>query len=156
VLAPQQVRLVATTSLLGRLPKGMLPLTVVLMVHQATNSYATAGLAAALLSAGDAISAPAQGWLTDRFGRDRVLIPSAALHVAALGGVLILIRSGTLIGVMAAAFVAGIGMPPISGSIKAAWPKMAPPDALAAAYVVESLLQQSSSSLVRLWWPRPP
>jgi hypothetical protein len=38
--------------------------------------------------------------------------------------------------------VAGIGMPPVSGSIKAVWPRLAGPDRVAEAYTVESLLQQ--------------
>src|SRR5215469_11868323 len=92
VLARPRVRLVAVTSLVARLPKGMLPLAVVLVVHQATGSYAAAGLAAASMAAGDAASAPVQGWLADRFGRGPVLIPSAAVHVAAIGAVLVAVR----------------------------------------------------------------
>jgi hypothetical protein len=84
-----------------------------------------------------------QGWLADRLGRGPVLIPSAAVHVAAIGAVLVAVREGAPDGaVAAAAALAGIGMPPVSGSIKAAWPKLAGRGALAAAYVVESLLQQ--------------
>jgi hypothetical protein len=42
----------------------------------------------------------------------------------------------------AAACLAGIGVRPVSDSTKAAWPKLAGRNALAAAYAVESLLQQ--------------
>src|SRR5258707_15590991 len=80
VLGLPRVRLVAVTSLVARLPKGMVPLATVLLLHQATGSYAVAGLAAALMAGGDAASAPVQGRLVDRFGRGWVLIPSAALH----------------------------------------------------------------------------
>jgi Major Facilitator Superfamily len=143
VLALPRARLVAVTSLVARLPKGMMPLAVVLVVHQAVGSYAMAGLATGLVAAGDAASAPVKGWLADRFGRGPVLIPSAVVHVAAVGAVLVLVRDGTAGGaVAAAACLAGIGMPPVSGSIKAVWPKLAGRDALAAAYAVESLLQQ--------------
>jgi MFS family permease len=57
----------------------MLPLATVLVLHQSTGSYAIAGIAVAATALGDAASAPAQGRLADRFGRGRVLIPSAAV-----------------------------------------------------------------------------
>lgn len=83
LLARPHVRPVAAASVLARLPKGMMPLATVLVLHQSTGSYATAGIAVAATALGDAASAPAQGRLADRFGRGRVLIPSAAAHAAA-------------------------------------------------------------------------
>ena len=128
---------------MARLPKGMMPLAMVLLLRQSTGSYALAGIAAALMALGDAVSTPAQGRLVDRFGRGRVLVPSAAVHLAAVAGVLVLARNGAPAGAVAAsACVAGIGMPPVSGSIKAAWPHLVRPARLPAAYAMESLLQQ--------------
>jgi hypothetical protein len=43
VLALRRVRLVAAASLVARLPKGMVPLATVLLLHQITGSYAIAG-----------------------------------------------------------------------------------------------------------------
>ena len=143
VLALPRVRPLAAASAVARLPKGMMPLAMVLLVRQSAGSYALAGAAAALMALGDAVSAPAQGRMADRFGRARVLVPSAALHVAAVAAVLALARHGTPPGaLMASACLAGVGMPPVSGSIKAAWPQLVPPAALPAAYAMESLLQQ--------------
>jgi hypothetical protein len=72
-----------------------------------------------------------------------VLIPSAAVHAAAVVAVLVLVHHGApAAAVAAAACLAGIGMPPVSGSIKAAWPHLAGQAALPAAYALESLLQQ--------------
>jgi MFS family permease len=143
LLARPHVRAVAATSLVARLPKGMLPLATVLMLHQSTGSYAIAGSAVALTALGDAASAPAQGRLADRFGRSRVLIPAAAAHVAAVAAMLVLVRDrAPAAAVAACACLAGIGLPPVSGSIKAAWPELAGQDALPAAYALESLLQQ--------------
>jgi hypothetical protein len=84
VLDPAPVRLVAATSLVARLPKGMVSLATVLLLRQSAGSYAIAGIAVALTALGDAASAPAQGWLADRLGCGRVLIPTAAVHVAAV------------------------------------------------------------------------
>src|SRR5215471_1868688 len=75
LLARPHVRPVAAASVIARLPKGMMPLATVLVLHQSTGSYAIAGIAVAATALGDAASAPAQGRLADRFGRARVLIP---------------------------------------------------------------------------------
>jgi MFS family permease len=143
ILALPGVRLVAATSLLARLPKGMVPLAIVLLLHQATGSYAIAGVTAALTAVGDAASTPLQGRLVDRLGRGWVLIPTAGVHVAAVAAVLVLARDGAPAGALAAcACLAGIGMPPVSGSVKAVWPTLTGQDRLPAAYAMESLLQQ--------------
>ena len=121
----------------------MVPLATVLLLHQISGSYAIAGITAALVAAGDAASTPVQGRLVDRLGRGRVLIPTAAVHVAAVAAVLMLARKGAPAAAVAVcACVAGIGMPPVSGSIKAIWPQLVGQDHLPAAYTVESLLQQ--------------
>jgi MFS family permease len=143
VLALPGARLLAATSLVARLPKGMVPLAIVLLLRQATGSYAIAGITAACTAIGDAASTPVQGRLVDRFGRGWVLIPTAAVHAAAVAAVLILTRGhAPAPAVAGCACAAGIGMPPVSGSIKAVWPQIAGQDLLPAAYVVESLLQQ--------------
>jgi MFS family permease len=142
VLAFRHVPQVAATSLVARLPKGMVPLATVLLLHQISGSYAIAGITAALVAAGDAASTPVQGRLVDRLGRGWVLIPTAAVHVAAVAALLVLARTGAPVAVAICATVAGIGMPPVSGCIKAVWPQLVGQDHLAAAYTVESLLQQ--------------
>ncbi|WP_343035064.1 MFS transporter [Fodinicola acaciae] len=140
VLADPRVRQVAASSLVARLPKGMLPLATVLLLHQVTGSYALAGLAAALLAIGDAATTPLQGRLIDRYGLKRVLPPIAALHVVAVVSLIFLTAWPLALAVSAAA--AGIGMPPVSGSVKAVWPRLVDRQRLPAAYVLESLLQQ--------------
>lgn len=142
-LALPRARSVAVSSLVARLPKGMVPLATILLLHQVTGSYALAGLTAALVAAGDAASTPLQGRLIDRVGRGWVLIPTAALHVGAVTTLLLLARLHEPAWALAAsAGAAGIGMPPVSGTIKAAWPQLAGPGYVAEAYTIESLLQQ--------------
>jgi MFS family permease len=143
LLARPWVRPLALTSLVARLPKGMVPLATVLLLHQSTGSFAIAGLAVAVTALGDAASAPAQGWLADRLGCGWVLIPSAAVQMAATAALLVLVHDrAPAAAVVACAGLAGIGVPPVSGSMKAAWPRLAGPAALPAAYTLESLLQQ--------------
>lgn len=142
VLALPHARAAAASSLIARLPKGMVPLSTVLLLRQVTGSYALAGVTAALVAAGDAASTPFQGRLIDRAGRGWVLIPAAAVHVTAVTALLLVARAHGPAGALAAsAGVAGVGMPPVSGSIKAVWPQLAQ-GRVAAAYTIESLLQQ--------------
>lgn len=143
VLALPRARAIAASSLIARLPKGMVPLSTILLLHQVTGSYVLAGVTAALVAAGDAASTPFQGRLIDRAGRGLVLIPTAALHVTSVTALLLLARAHAPAGALAAsAGVTGAGMPPVSGSIKAVWPQLTGADRVADAYTIESLLQQ--------------
>jgi MFS family permease len=75
---------VVVTSAIARLPKGMAPLSLVVLVRDTGHSYVIAGLVAALLGLGDSVTTPWQGWLVDTYGRGRVLLPTAFLHVTAV------------------------------------------------------------------------
>src|SRR5437588_10923177 len=69
---PGAVRLFAT-ALLARLPQGMAPLAILLLVRGATHSYAVAGLAVGAEAFATAGCAPLLGRRVDRFGARRVL-----------------------------------------------------------------------------------
>lgn len=143
VLTVPRVWPVVASSLLARLPKGMVPLATVLLLHQATGSYAIAGATAALIAIGDAVSTPLQGRMVDRFGVRRVLAPLACIHVVGVAALLWFVAHGAPVGgLLVGAGVAGLGVPPVSGSVKAVWPRLVEKSTLPAAYTVESLLQQ--------------
>jgi hypothetical protein len=61
ILALPRIKSLAVSSLLARMPKGIMPLTLVLLVTQRTGSYALAGTVTALFALGDAATAPWQG-----------------------------------------------------------------------------------------------
>ncbi|WP_432881735.1 MFS transporter [Kribbella sp. CA-245084] len=140
ILALPRIKSLAVSSLLARMPKGIMPLTLVLLVTQRTGSYALAGTVTALFALGDAATAPWQGRLVDRYGYARVLIPIALVHVAATIG-LVSTKTPAVLGALAV--LAGLGVPPISGAVKALWAELVTEDQLPAAYAMESLLQQS-------------
>jgi MFS family permease len=145
VLATRRVRLIAAASLVARLPRGMASLSLVLLVHGATRSYALAGAAAAALAIGDAAISPLQGRLIDRFGQRRVLLPSAALYAGALSGLAgaAHFHAPALL-LIALCGAGGAAYPPISASMKVLWPTLvAPGEPLAAAYLLESIIQQT-------------
>ncbi|GAA3232970.1 MFS transporter [Dactylosporangium siamense] len=144
VLLSRRAFPVACSSLIARLPKGITPLAVVILIHQTTGSYAIAGAIAAGTAFGDALTTPVQGRLLDRFGRGAVLIPSAMVYAVALALLpLLALRHAPTAAVLACALLAGSGFPPISGSMKALWPRLVTDTvAVGTAYAAESLIQQ--------------
>jgi MFS family permease len=73
---PGALRLIAS-ALVARLPQGMAPLAVLLLVRGATHSYAIAGLAVGAEALATAACAPVVGRMVDRVGRRRVIAPLA-------------------------------------------------------------------------------
>ncbi len=116
---PGAARLFAT-ALVARLPQGMAPLAVLLLVRGATHSYAAAGLAVGASAFATAACAPLLGRLVDRFGRRRVLAP-AAVAEASMYALLVVaaeaqLGAGALI-VLAA--LAGAFLPPVAPVVRA-------------------------------------
>jgi hypothetical protein len=118
---PDAARLVAS-GLLGRLPAGMAGLSIVLLVQEATGSYAAAGTVAGSYSITIAIAAPFHGRLIDRFGQTRVLIPAALLFGGAFAGLGLAAAAGApLPALYALAMLAGLTWPALAASIRALW-----------------------------------
>lgn len=110
------------SGLIGRLPAGMAGLSVVLLVQQATGSYAAAGTVAGSYSITIAIAAPFHGRLIDRFGQTRVLIPAALLFGAAFAGLGLAAAAGApLPALYALAMLAGLTWPALAACIRALW-----------------------------------
>jgi predicted MFS family arabinose efflux permease len=136
---------IALASLVARLPRGMASLAIILLVHEATGSYAAAGLAGGAMSIGDAAISPLQGRLIDRFGRRLVLLPSATCYLFALLALVLAARANwpdSALVLFAAA--GGMAFPPVSATMKTLWPHLVENRRdLRAAYALESLIQQT-------------
>src|SRR5437764_7626884 len=76
-------------SLMGRLPESMIAVALVLLVHQGTGSYVSAGLVTGGFALGSAFAGPVAGRALDRFGR-RIVLRSLALTFAVVLAVLVL------------------------------------------------------------------
>jgi MFS family permease len=115
---PGTFRLLAT-ALLGRLPQGMSSLAVLLLVREATHSYAAAGVAVGAGAGGASVCAPLLGRMLDRFSR-RIVVGSAAFTQA---GIYVLLyvattaHAGTLVLVVCAG-CAGALVPPIAPIVR--------------------------------------
>jgi len=116
---PGAARLFAT-GLIGRLPLGTLSLAILLLVRGATHSYAAAGVAVGAEALASAAAAPVQGRLIDRFGRRRVLAPTALIQGAIL--VVLVLSAAASAGTATLVVLAGLAgafLPPVSPSMRA-------------------------------------
>ncbi|MEV6109895.1 MFS transporter [Streptomyces sp. NPDC051940] len=106
----------------ARQPFAMLTISIVLLVQHTTGSYGTAGLVAASAGLAVALFAPVSGKLSDRYGQSRVLVPTVAVHAAAVVTLPLLALSDAPTAVlMAAAVAAGASIPQIGPMVRARW-----------------------------------
>ncbi|WP_053650463.1 MFS transporter [Streptomyces sp. XY431] len=139
--APDVARLLAGT-LIGRLPTGMAPVAILLLVRAEHGSLALAGLLGALYGLAAAIGQPMLGRLVDRYGQTVVLCTAAPAASAAF---LLLPCTGPTrhpaLGALTV-LVAGLATPPLEASLRALWPHVLPdPDRQRAALALDSSTQ---------------
>ncbi|MET9556817.1 MFS transporter [Streptomyces sp. NPDC006645] len=123
--SPYVARLLGGT-LIGRLPNGMAPVAIVLLVTAQGGTLAFGGLLSALYGLTSALSQPAKGRLMDQHGQTRVSGPAAVLNSAAL---LALPATGTAGSPTLAATVVvlgGLAAPPLEAGLRALWPSVLP------------------------------
>src|SRR6476619_6354126 len=94
VLSVGGARRLFASALVGRLPQGMSSLAILLLVRDATDSYAAAGAAVGAFALATAGCAPLVGRLIDRFGRARVLVPFALAQSGAYVGLVVATSAG--------------------------------------------------------------
>jgi MFS family permease len=125
ILAIRPVRLPLLGATIGRLPFAALPLSMLLLVHGATGSFAEAGLVNAGYSLGAAAAQPIQGRIIDRVGQTSVIVAVTTISSLALIGLVLLAESGAPVSSMAAsALIAGLAVPPLGISIRTLWSEL--------------------------------
>lgn len=128
-------------SLVGRLSLGMTGLALLLLVRDATGSYARAGLVSAAYAVAFAVGAPSRARAADRTGPRRVLLACSLLHPFAFAALVALVGAGASTVVVAGAAVAvGVTVPPVGSVMRALWAQAVRADQLAAAYSLESVV----------------
>ncbi|HET9126298.1 MAG TPA: MFS transporter [Solirubrobacteraceae bacterium] len=126
------------TGVFARMPQGMSGLATLLLVREATRSYALAGLAVGLEAVAAAAVGPLQGRLVDRFGRGWVLGPWAAAQAALFLALVACAHAHAPAAVLVI----------IAGGIGAALPAIAPAvRALLRAVMVERATRESAYAL---------
>lgn len=128
-------------ALLGRLSYGMVPLSLLLSVREATGSYAAAGFAAACFGATSVFLSPVRAGFIDRHGPRRALPPMAGVYavlLAALG----VVTAGGGAGGAAAAAAAGAFTPPLGPVMRVLWSDLVPARLLPRAYSLDSVAEE--------------
>jgi MFS family permease len=140
---PGASRLFAS-ALVARLPQGMAPLAVLLLVRGATHSYAAAGAAVGASAFATAACAPLLGRLVDARGRRRVLLPLAGGQ-AVLYGLLVVAaqgHAGAAVLIVLAAISGGL-LPPVAPVVRVMLGEMFDdPDTRETAYALEAVIQE--------------
>lgn len=141
--APGAARLFAT-ALVARMPQGMAPLAVLLLVRATTHSYAAAGIAVGASAFATAGCAPFFGRLVDQRGRARVLLPLAAGQAVMYGLLVVAARADAgapvLIGIAA---LCGALLPPVAPVVRGLLREVFDDaDVRETAYALEAVIQE--------------
>lgn len=132
-------------ALLGRLSYGMVPLSLLLAIKDATGSYSMAGGAMALFGAASVLLSPARAALIDRHGPRRVLPPMAGLYAALLA----VLALGTWqpgappLVLSALTVAAGACTPPLGPVMRTLWSSLVPDrELLQRAYSLDGVAEE--------------
>ena len=140
VLAAPHVLGLMLTSILARVPIGMIALVLVIYVHGATGSFAAAGIVAGAYTIGLGVTGPLLGRLIDRRGSRVVVLPAALVASAALVAVVVLGHAGAGPAALAlAAAVSGSATPPVGGVTRQRLPALVSAHDLPTVYALVSI-----------------
>lgn len=146
LLAVPGVGAAVLLSVLCRLPMGMTPLALLLLVSASTGSFATAGLTTGVYAAAVAVASPLRARMVDRSGTALVMATSAVLHPLGLLGLLAAVRAGAPdAAVVALALLSGLAFPPVAAVMRALWASLAADDASRrTAFSLEAVLVETA------------
>jgi MFS family permease len=145
VLALPGVRPALVAAFVGRLPIGMMSLSIVLLVSQETGSYAAAGAVAATQALASGISSPLLGRLIDGVGQTPVLVGCAVAFPVCVAALIAVASSvDDVLPLIAVALPFGVSYPPLFAAVRALLTQMAGSDDLAAtAFAFEAIVQEA-------------
>ncbi|AUH44972.1 MFS transporter [Streptomyces sp. CMB-StM0423] len=131
-------------ALLGRLSYGMVSLSLLLSVKDATGSYAAAGAALACFGATSVTLSPVRAGFIDRHGPRRALPPMAAAYAVLLAVLAAVTADGGTgaAGLTALAAGAGALTPPLGPVMRVLWSDLVPPGLLPRAYSLDSVAEE--------------
>ncbi|MEJ8650640.1 MFS transporter [Streptomyces sp. MS1.AVA.3] len=126
LLAERHVARLLLGTLTGRLPNGMAPVAILLLVTEQGGTLATGGLLCALYGLASAIGQPVLGRMVDRHGQGGVT--SAAVLVTTICLLLLpYVDAGTQPTLAAGlVVVAGLSTPPLEANLRALWSTVVP------------------------------
>ncbi|MEU1149416.1 MFS transporter [Streptomyces sp. NPDC005863] len=129
LLAQRHVARLLFGTLIGRLPGGMAPVAILLLVTDQGGPLKTGGLLCALYGLASAIGQPVLGRMVDRRGQGLVTAAAVLLTTVcllALAVVEVAARPGLAATLVA---LAGLSTPPLEAGLRALWPLVLPDEA---------------------------
>ncbi len=144
LLATPHARRLIASGLVARLPMGMVPLALLLLVRDTGAGYGAAGLVSGGYLVAAALGAPVAGRLVDRRGQRRILVTRGVVFPLLLLAVAVLaLAEAPLVAVGVCAALAGVLLPPVGASLRAIWPRLLEGTELrTTAYALEASLQE--------------
>ena len=140
VLRRPHARRLVSTALIGRLPGGMVTLSILLLVRDTTGSYGVAGAVAGANGVASALGQPLQGRLIDRVGQPRVLLPASAVFAISFPALALASHPAVLV---ALGIVSGLAFPALASGLRVLWPDLIDGDeGLQTAYALDAAVQQ--------------
>ena len=140
VLRAPGVARVVVFALIGRLPFGTLPLSMVLLMRHEHYDYGQVGAVLATEALAVGVTAVFVGRLVDRIGHARVLITTGTITAVAICLQAAAMASGASVALSSpSAAVQGATVPPISPSMRALWRDLVPDHRLDTAYAFDSV-----------------
>ncbi|MEV6676216.1 MFS transporter [Streptomyces erythrochromogenes] len=125
-MATPHVALLLAGTLLGRLPNGMAPAALVLLVTHSGGSVAFGGILSALYILASALSQPVKGRLLDRHGQTRVSGPAALINALSLLTLATVSARSQPVLATALVALAGTCTPPLEAGLRALWSSVLP------------------------------
>ncbi len=129
LLAQRHVARLLLGTLIGRLPGGMAPVAILLLVADQGGSLKTGGMLCALYGLASAVGQPVLGRMVDRRGQTLVTATAvllATVCLLALSAVDVATHVGPAAGLVA---LAGLSTPPLEAGLRALWPVVLPDEA---------------------------
>jgi MFS family permease len=129
-------------STLGSMPIGMFTLAILLLAHDATDDFGTAGRVAGAFAFANAVGALIQGRLMDRHGQTAVLRIAAAGHLPAHIALVVAARGDASAWVLALfALAGGLTLPQLPAAMRSLWNALVPdPEQRATAYALVAVV----------------
>lgn len=114
--------------LIGRIPNGMIPLALILLVAGETGSYSRAGTATAGFALASILVNPFLGRLADRFRPVSVLVATGVVFPFAVAGVIAAAMTSAPLWLLVVSCMAmGIARPPLYPIVRGAWSELTRP-----------------------------
>ncbi|AJE81707.1 transport protein [Streptomyces albus] len=126
LLTERHVARLLLGTLIGRLPNGMAPVAILLLIAEQGGSLAIGGLLCALYGLASAVGQPVLGRMVDRRGQTRVTTAAVLLTTACL--LLLPYTNAVAQPALAAGLVvlAGLSTPPLEANLRALWGAVLP------------------------------